>query len=113
MQSSHRLIPHRHAGYTLNKAALKLLVTQGLPQYFPNTRKSNEDLLIGRLFRQFNVSPYWTMDEHGSQRYNHWPPGRHFMGAEAPFYKKYTNKLNYNQRAESFIGLQRELSLRE
>jgi hypothetical protein len=85
-------------GYTLNKAALKLLVLKGLPEYHPSMWKSNEDLKIGQALRQLGVPPYRTTTDHNSVRYNHFPPGRHFRGSEPHFYKEtYTRGLNYTR----------------
>jgi len=66
------------AGYTLNKAALKLLVVYGLPNYFVDTTISEEDVMVARVFRQFGVYPYPTKDETGAERYNVFSPGKHY-----------------------------------
>lgn len=66
------------AGYTLNKAALKLLVVYGLPNYFADTTISEEDVMVARVLRQFGVDPYPTKDETGAERYNVFSPGKHY-----------------------------------
>ena len=87
-------------GYTINKAALKLLATQGLPVFKPHRRTSTEDSTIGQLFDSFNVSPYFT-DDFGRRRYHHWGPGREWAGQEALFFRKVTKELGYIQGRES------------
>lgn len=58
------------SGYTMNKAALKALVTEGLPNMFPHAHTFSEDTMIARLFRKkFGVLPYETKDEAGGERY--------------------------------------------
>lgn len=58
------------SGYTMNRAALKLLVTQGLPSFNPHRKTFSEDTMIARLFRKrFSVYPYPTQDEAGGERY--------------------------------------------
>ena len=58
------------SGYTMNKAALKGLVTEGLPNVFPHAYTFSEDTMIARLFRKkFGVVPYETKDEAGGERY--------------------------------------------
>ena len=58
------------SGYTLNRAALKLLVTEGLPSFMPHRRTFSEDTMIARMFRKkFEVYPYPTQDEFGGERY--------------------------------------------
>jgi glycoprotein-N-acetylgalactosamine 3-beta-galactosyltransferase len=67
------------AGYTLNKAALKLLVVNGLSHYFAHERNYMEDLLVARIFRQLDVYPYDTKDETGGERYMHHSPGAMYL----------------------------------
>lgn len=62
-------------GYTLNKAALKLLVTRGLPKYFPNLVTNAEDVAIAFILKYLGVRPYPTVDAQRRQRYHHFPPG--------------------------------------
>lgn len=62
-------------GYTLNKAALKLLIVEILPKIdFAHEVVSVEDMHIARAFRQWGVYPLDTRDKFGSQRYVHWKP---------------------------------------
>lgn len=80
-------------GYTINRAALKLLVVQGLPRLFTEQRTSAEDVFTARIFSQLNVGVYNTRDELGSERYMHFPPGRSYHGQEPRFYRRYTAPL--------------------
>ena len=93
------LITTLSKGYTLNKAALKILVVEGLPSMFTTTMRPMEDLFVGRIFRRYNVYPYRTTDDNGGERYNHFPPGRHFEGKEPFFFRKWTRGLNYTKGA--------------
>jgi glycoprotein-N-acetylgalactosamine 3-beta-galactosyltransferase len=65
-------------GYTLNRAALKTLVVLGLPEYYTKKVWSAEDILVARVLRKFNVSPYDTRDEAGGDRYMHFSPAQHY-----------------------------------
>jgi len=56
-------------GYTLNKAALKKFVTEGLPHHFVGLYKPSEDVFAARTMRAINISTYNTRDEVGSERY--------------------------------------------
>jgi glycoprotein-N-acetylgalactosamine 3-beta-galactosyltransferase len=64
-------------GYTLNRAALKMLVVRGLPRYETGTAWSAEDILVARALREFGIFPYDTRDEDGGERYMHFSPGQH------------------------------------
>ena len=66
------------SGYTLNKAALKILVVHGLPNYFPHAHTFSEDTMVARVFRKFGVLAYDTKDENGSERYMPFMPGHHY-----------------------------------
>jgi glycoprotein-N-acetylgalactosamine 3-beta-galactosyltransferase len=61
------------SGYTLNKAALKLLVQEGFPVCDPFETSSAEDILVADCFRRFNVTGYDTRDAAGELRYNNEP----------------------------------------
>jgi hypothetical protein len=76
-------------GYTLNKAALKLLVTEGLPVMHSQLRTSAEDLRVAEVFRRFRVLPYPTHDRDGGERYHHFTPGLHQLSAMPEQYKWY------------------------
>lgn len=58
------------SGYTMNKAALKLLVVDGFPNYFPHLKTFSEDTMVARILRKMGVYPYDTKDEEGGERYN-------------------------------------------
>jgi hypothetical protein len=66
------------SGYTMNKAALKLLVVEGLPNYFPHAHTFSEDTMIAKIFRKFGVLPYDTKDDDGGERYMPFAPGHHY-----------------------------------
>jgi len=66
------------SGYTLNKAALKLLVVNGFPQFFMHAVTSMEDVMVARILRQYGVYPYETKDEAGGERYMPFSPGYHY-----------------------------------
>eukprot|EP00934_Nitzschia_sp_Nitz4_P007586 Nitzschia sp. Nitz4//scaffold3_size479765//456684//459593//NITZ4_000191-RA/size479765-augustus-gene-1.631-mRNA-1//-1//CDS//3329551031//7576//frame0 len=66
------------SGYTMNKAALKLLVTEGFPNYFPHAHTFSEDTMVARLFRKMGVLAYDTKDDEGSERYMPFLPGHHW-----------------------------------
>ena len=58
-------------GYTLNKAALKHLVT-GSPAKDLRKKTSAEDVMISRLLGAIAyIDPIDTRDEYGDQRYHH------------------------------------------
>jgi glycoprotein-N-acetylgalactosamine 3-beta-galactosyltransferase len=65
-------------GYTLNKAALKMLVVQGLPTYIPGDTVGTEDVSVARILKNFGVVPYETKDENGGERYMPFMPGGHY-----------------------------------
>jgi glycoprotein-N-acetylgalactosamine 3-beta-galactosyltransferase len=65
-------------GYTLNKAALKTLVAYGIPNYFTDTATSKEDVMVTKILREFNVTPYETKDKWGGERYMHFSPEYHY-----------------------------------
>ena len=59
------------SGYTLNKAALKALVTEA-PSRTLSRPSSAEDLLVSQALRETtNYIPIDTADEEGHQRYHH------------------------------------------
>jgi hypothetical protein len=66
------------SGYTMNKAALKRLVVDGFPNFFPHARTFSEDTMVAKIFRQFGVYPYETKDELGGERYMPFMPGHHY-----------------------------------
>ena len=43
------------SGYTMNKAALKLLVTEGFPNYFPHRVTFSEDTMVAKLLKKFKI----------------------------------------------------------
>jgi len=57
------------SGYTLNRAALKMLVQEGFPVCRPFVNASAEDRFVGDCFRSFGVRGYDARDDAGEQRY--------------------------------------------
>lgn len=57
------------SGYTLNKAALKALVVNGFPKYFPHLKTFSEDTRVAVIFKKMGIFPYDTKDESGGERY--------------------------------------------
>jgi len=82
------------SGYTLNKAALKALVTNGLPKLYVDTKTSAEDVLIAWVLRRLAIYPYETKDEMGSERYNPHSPGYLYRyrksNAKSDWYSRYS-----------------------
>ena len=64
-------------GYTLNKVALKTLVTS-FPNCAPHDVTSGEDLMITRCLQKQGIDAYWTTDAKGAERYNHVHPETDF-----------------------------------
>ena len=60
-------------GYTLNKAALKMLVAS-FPNCAPHDVTSVEDVLVTQCLQKGGIEPYRTTDETGAERYNHIKP---------------------------------------
>lgn len=83
------------SGYTMNKAAFKLLVTEGFPNYFPHAHTFSEDTMVSKIFKKMGVLPYDTKDGNGSERYMPFLPGHHW-GYKVPkdinsdWYAKYS-----------------------
>ena len=67
-----------HYSYTMNKAALKALVVDGFPNYFPHAHTFSEDTMVAKVFRKMGVYPYETKDENGGERYMPFLPGHHW-----------------------------------
>jgi hypothetical protein len=59
-------------GYTLNKAALKLLVNDGWGAAAERETYA-EDLFLAAAFRENGVLAYDTKDDSGAERYMHYP----------------------------------------
>jgi len=66
------------SGYTLNKAALKLLVTVAFPRCFVHMQTFAEDVMVAQCLRDQGVFPYETKDEFGGERYMPFAPGHHY-----------------------------------
>ena len=91
------------SGYTMNKAALKALVVNGFPNYFPHAHTFSEDTMVAKVFRKLGVYPYETKDENGSERYMPFLPGHHYSyrlpaNPQDDWYAKYS--INIKQGAE-------------
>ena len=57
------------SGYTLNKAALKALVTISFPKFMPHAHTFSEDCIIAKALRRRGIYPYETKDDYGGERY--------------------------------------------
>lgn len=68
------------AGITLNKAALKLLVVQGLTsRRYADMVTFSSDTIMARLLRECcGVLPYDTKDPTGAERFMPFQPGHHY-----------------------------------
>jgi len=71
-------------GYALNKASLKLLVEQGLPNDLVDNIDPREDIFIGGIMEKLGILTADTRDEYGSWRY----------GESAEFHASIRNSLN-------------------
>jgi glycoprotein-N-acetylgalactosamine 3-beta-galactosyltransferase len=83
------------SGYTMNKASLKLLVTQGFPNYFPHRVTFSEDTMVAKLLKKEDILPYDTKDDSGGERYMPFLPGHHYSyrlpsGPSKDWYAKYS-----------------------
>uniref|UniRef100_A0A7S3DQ95 Hexosyltransferase n=1 Tax=Entomoneis paludosa TaxID=265537 RepID=A0A7S3DQ95_9STRA len=66
------------SGYTINKAALKTLVVDGIPTHRPHAKTFSEDTMVARLFKKYGIEAYETKDENGGERYMPFMPGHHY-----------------------------------
>lgn len=83
------------SGYTMNKAALKLLVVDGFVNYFQHLKTFSEDTMVARVFKKYNVFPYETKDKNGGERYMPFLPGHHYgyrlpADSDKDWYAKYS-----------------------
>ena len=83
------------SGYTINKAALKLLVAETYPNCFPHMKTFAEDVMNAQCFRNKGVFPYETKDEKGGERYMPFTPEHHLnyripADKEKDWYAKYS-----------------------
>lgn len=83
------------SGYTMNKAALKLLVVDGFENYFQHLKTFSEDTMVARVFKKYNVVPYETKDRNGGERYMPFLPGHHYgyrlpTSSDTDWYAKYS-----------------------
>jgi glycoprotein-N-acetylgalactosamine 3-beta-galactosyltransferase len=96
------------SGYTMNKAALKLLVVDGFTKYFQHMKTFSEDTMVARVFKQFNVLPYETKDKFGGERYMPFLPGHHYgyrlpQSSDTDWYAKYSINIKEGTFYFSFI----------
>eukprot|EP00532_Pseudo-nitzschia_australis_P010185 CAMPEP_0168243552 /NCGR_PEP_ID=MMETSP0140_2-20121125/24120_1 /TAXON_ID=44445 /ORGANISM="Pseudo-nitzschia australis, Strain 10249 10 AB" /LENGTH=194 /DNA_ID=CAMNT_0008178939 /DNA_START=207 /DNA_END=788 /DNA_ORIENTATION=- len=69
------------AGYALSRATLRKLIETGLdhPQCFPDTRSSEEDVLIARCLKEvFGIGLVDTRDEQDRERFHPLAPATHY-----------------------------------
>ena len=71
-------------GYTLNKAALKLLVVDGFRNFFQSDHSSAEDVKVSQTLGHLGVRLYDTRDEQGRERYHFHPPGKMYETFQQP-----------------------------
>ena len=81
------------SGYTLNRAALKLLVEElfPTPRCMPHWPASYEDRLVASCFRSVGIQCMDTNDEHNETRYHTWNADQHAawrIGKPAQDWKK-------------------------
>lgn len=76
------------SGYTLNKAALRLLVQEAFPICSPFAIVSSEDRFVGNCFRKFNIAGYDTRDAYGELRYNNDPQFAYYLNFSDPLYMR-------------------------
>lgn len=72
----HQIYNSGGPGYTLNKAALKLLVTSDFGAA-RDRQTYAEDVYVSKAFQEQGVQAYDTKDESGGERYMHYQPGFH------------------------------------
>ncbi|GKY90436.1 hypothetical protein MPSEU_000017400 [Mayamaea pseudoterrestris] len=65
-------------GYTLNRAAVKTLVVDGLPYHFTDVKSSMEDVFVARVLKILGVDAYQTRDEYRGERYMHFAPSWYY-----------------------------------
>ncbi|GKY91430.1 hypothetical protein MPSEU_000115300 [Mayamaea pseudoterrestris] len=65
-------------GYTLNRAAVKTLVVDGLPYHHADVVSPMEDVYISRVFALLGVVPYQTRDDNQGERYMHYSPSFYY-----------------------------------
>eukprot|EP00532_Pseudo-nitzschia_australis_P018583 CAMPEP_0168292606 /NCGR_PEP_ID=MMETSP0142_2-20121227/7255_1 /TAXON_ID=44445 /ORGANISM="Pseudo-nitzschia australis, Strain 10249 10 AB" /LENGTH=198 /DNA_ID=CAMNT_0008240459 /DNA_START=17 /DNA_END=613 /DNA_ORIENTATION=- len=75
------------AGYALSRATLRKLIETGLdhPQCFPDTRSSEEDVLIARCLKEvFGIGLVDTRDEQDRERFHPLAPATHYEWRPRP-----------------------------
>lgn len=99
-------------GYTLNSAAVELLVKKGLPNYRVNVTDPREDVFVGKFFASQGVLTTDTRDAKGSWRYGenaerHASLSGNVLGFWEPkkMKKKYP-KLTYWENGVDFLSSQ-------
>ena len=92
-------------GYTINKAALKILVTQAFTKS-AGRWSSAEDYHVSRAFLNLKVAPYPTNDAvTGQERYHHFPPGRvsePYIKSMPFWFRKASRLLNRSQSGPEY-----------
>lgn len=61
--------PSGGPGYTINRAALAVLVEQGIPTFLPDNKDSREDVFLGSFFCEVGVYISHSNDENDGERY--------------------------------------------
>jgi glycoprotein-N-acetylgalactosamine 3-beta-galactosyltransferase len=65
------------SGYTMNKAALKALVVDGFPNYFPHAKTFSEDTMVAKVLKKMGIFPYDTKGESRVLMYIIWTDAVH------------------------------------
>lgn len=100
------------SGYSINKAALKALVTS-FPTCFPNLKTFSEDTMVATCFRKQGIYAYETRDDNGGERYMPFAPGHHLNyrppknNPENDWYMNYqvdTLRVGYDHCAEQSVA---------
>jgi glycoprotein-N-acetylgalactosamine 3-beta-galactosyltransferase len=94
------------SGYTLNKAALRLLVREAFPTCFPFATVSAEDRFVGNCLRKFNIKGYDTRDATGELRYNNDPQFIYYLNFSDPLF------MEGNWVAQYLVGMTQDWPLK-
>ena len=86
------------SGYTINKAALKVLV-ESFQTCNPHQHTFAEDVMVAACFRKNGIVPYDTKDDAGGERYMPFAPAHHLAytkpANDNDWYVKYSINIKY------------------
>ena len=81
-------------GYALNRAALRVLISQGLPQSPLLDREASfEDIFMGQIFRDLDIPISQTHDDHGRARFLHLSPQHYAQKRYPKWYQRSQDNL--------------------